>query len=79
MKTDHLQVHKLTVTTPNKHNVDSGPNKNIDLNIMDPINVRMPDSRGNVTTITKENIKMAQNNKEIWGLSSEMIKYIEIH
>lgn len=41
---------------------------------MDPINVRMPDSRGNVTTITKENINMAQNNKEIWGLSSEIKK-----
>lgn len=59
------KVDGLTVTTPNKHKVDSGPNKNIARNIIEPINVRMPDSRGNVITITKENIIMAQNNNDI--------------
>lgn len=58
-------IDLLTVTTPSKHSVDSGPNRNIDLSIMEPIKVRMPDSRGNVTTITSENINMAQNNNEI--------------
>ena len=59
------QVELLTVTTPNKHNVDSGPNRNIARNIIEPINVRMPDSRGKVITITKENIIIAQNNNDI--------------
>lgn len=64
----------LTVTTPRRQSVDSGPSRNMKRRITEPINVRMPDSRGSVITITKENINMAQNSREICELSSESQK-----
>lgn len=45
---------KFTVRKPSNHNVGSGPIEKINRNIVEATNVLMPDSLGNVITMTAD-------------------------
>lgn len=59
-----------TVTEPSSHSVGSGPIENINLNITDATRVRMPDSRGSVTTMASDVNIIAQMSIDMCELSS---------
>lgn len=65
-----MNVTLLTVSEPSNHKVGSGPTENINLNIVEATNVRMPDSRGKVTTITADESMTVQISPEKCELSS---------
>lgn len=67
-------LYIFTVTKPSNHNIGSVPMEKINRNIVEATNVRIPDSRGNITLITaNENITIHMI-PEKCELSSEIMK-----
>lgn len=64
----------FTVTKPSNHNVGSGPIEKINRNIVEATNVRIPDSLGNVITITADESMTVQIRPDKCELSSKIKK-----
>lgn len=64
----------LTVRKPSNHNVGSGPMEKINRNIVEATNVRIPDSRGSVRTITADDNITVQMRADKCELNSKRRK-----